>query len=56
MKDDPDDDKYLECADASSARYVVTNDRHLLELKCFHEIEVVRPVQFVKRHNNSEQE
>ena len=30
---DPDDDKFLECALAAGANYIVSRDRHLLELR-----------------------
>jgi len=32
VKDDPDDNKFLECAEAGNADYIVTSDRHLLHL------------------------
>ena len=48
IRDDPDDDKYLECADACSADYLLSNDRHLLKLESFHGTEIIRPVQFTK--------
>ena len=33
IKDDPDDNKVIECAIESSSGYIVTYDRHLLKLK-----------------------
>lgn len=32
IKDDPDDDRVLECALAAEADYIVSGDRHLLKL------------------------
>lgn len=33
LKKDPDDNKFVDCAFASQADYIVTNDAHFLELK-----------------------
>jgi len=45
---DPDDDKFLEAAIAAGADYVVSGDKALLNVKFHHEVEVVRPSQFLK--------
>ena len=45
--DDPDDDKYLECAEECLAHYIISNDKHLLKLKSFHGIEIIRPAELV---------
>ena len=47
--DDPDDDKYLECAEKCLAHYIITNDRHLLKLKSFQRTEILRPVEFLRK-------
>ena len=28
IKDDPDDDKYIDCAVAANADYIISNDKH----------------------------
>lgn len=33
IKHDPDDDKFVDCAVASNANYLVTNDKHFNVLK-----------------------
>lgn len=33
IKADPDDNKFVDCAIASNARYIVSNDRHYEELR-----------------------
>lgn len=38
---DPDDDVFLRCAAAATAVYVVSGDRHLLDLKRYAEIPIV---------------
>ncbi len=48
--DDPDDLKFLACALAGGARFVVTGDRALLRASAFQGIEVVTPREFVRRH------
>jgi putative PIN family toxin of toxin-antitoxin system len=44
---DPDDDKFLACAIAGAADYVVSGDRHLLELGVYEEIRIVTPAEFL---------
>lgn len=46
IKDDPDDNKILECAVAAEANLIVTMDKHLLKLKVFRKIAIVHPKTF----------
>ena len=48
IKDDPDDNKVIECAVESSSDYVVTYDRHLLRLKLYKGIKIIRPEEILK--------
>ncbi len=41
IKDDPDDNRVLECAVKGKAHYIVTGDRHLLELEGYEAIQIV---------------
>ncbi len=43
IKSDPDDNKILECAVACEASYIVSGDRHLLELKEYSGIKIITP-------------
>ena len=43
IKDDPDDNKFVDCAVAANADYVVTHDRHFRILNQV-ELPVVRPI------------
>ncbi len=43
VKDDPYDDKIIECAIASSSEYIITYDKHLLNLKEFRRIRIITP-------------
>ena len=45
VKDDPDDNKIIECAIASSSDYILTYDKHLLKLKSFEKIKIITPVE-----------
>ncbi len=47
VKDDPDDNKIIECALASASSYVVTYDNHLLKLKEFRGIKIVTPEEMI---------
>lgn len=51
IKDDPDDNKVIECAVESSSAYIVTYDRHLLKLKEYKGIKIVKPEEFNKLFN-----
>lgn len=43
LKMDPDDNTILECAVASNSEYILTYDKHLLELKEFRGIKIIKP-------------
>lgn len=47
IKDDPDDDRVLECAVAGQADYIVSGDRHLRNLGEFRGIRIVTIRQFM---------
>lgn len=43
IKSDPEDNKILECAVASSADFIITYDKHLLELIEFNGVKIIKP-------------
>lgn len=43
VKEDPDDNKIIECAVASDSEYIITYDKHLLKLKEYNGIRIVTP-------------
>ena len=45
---DPSDDRVLEAADAARADFIVTGDRHLLELGGFGGTRIIRPRRFLE--------
>lgn len=44
---DPDDDKFLACAVAADARFIVSGDRHLLSIAEYEGVLIVRPRAFI---------
>ena len=48
VKDDPDDNKILECAVDSNSQYIITYDQHLLNLKEFQGIKIMTPEEFLR--------
>lgn len=48
IKDDPSDNRILECAVAAGADFIVTGDeKHLLKLKQFRGIKIIKPTKFL---------
>ncbi len=45
--EDPDDDKFLACALAAQANFIVSGDKHLLKLHPFENIPILKPRQFL---------
>ena len=48
VKDDPDDNKFLDAAVAGRASFIISGDKHLLKLKEFRTIRIVKPAEFAK--------
>jgi uncharacterized protein len=44
---DPDDNKFLGCASAADAAYIISGDKHLLRLIQFKEIKILNPKDFL---------
>ena len=44
---DPDDDKFLACAVAGQADYIVSGDPHLTDLESYQGISILKPRQFL---------
>jgi putative PIN family toxin of toxin-antitoxin system len=47
--DDPDDDKFVECAVVAGAKLIVSGDGHLLRLGQHRDIQIVSASQFLER-------
>ncbi len=50
VENDPDDDKFIECAVALSARCIVSGDSHLLDVEDYMGIQIVTPARFLQQH------
>ena len=51
VKDDPDDDKFIECAVALKAETIITGDKALKAMNEYMGIKILTPQQFLKTHN-----
>lgn len=49
---DPDDDKFVACALAANAKYIISGDDDLLCLKEYFGIRILKPRQFVDQYIN----
>lgn len=47
IKDDPDDNMFIDCAVALKADYIISGDKHLLNLKSFKNIALLAPAEFL---------
>ncbi len=45
---DPDDNKFLEAALAGNTQYIVSQDKHLLNLKVYNDTKIITPEEFLK--------
>lgn len=49
IKEDPDDDKFVACAEEGGAQFIVSGDRHLKELGKYGGIEIISARTFLER-------
>jgi putative PIN family toxin of toxin-antitoxin system len=49
VKDDPDDNRIVECAVEAGSEYIVTKDKDLLRLGGYGGIKIIRPADLLKR-------
>lgn len=48
IKEDQDDNKFLETAIAGNIDFIISQDNHLLKLKEYQGIKIIRPEEFIK--------
>lgn len=48
IKEDPDDNKFLSCAFEAKAQYIISGDKHLLELRQYKNISIITAREFLK--------
>ena len=54
VQDDPDDNKFIECAVECRANYIISGDRHLLNLKEYEGIKLIKSSEFFKVYYKQE--
>jgi putative PIN family toxin of toxin-antitoxin system len=47
VEDDPDDNKFLECAVALDCKVIISGDKHLKNIKKYTDIEIMSPREFI---------
>ena len=50
IEEDPDDDKFILCGVYGSVDYIVSGDKHLLNLSEYEGIKIVSPSRFLEEH------
>ncbi|MFQ5779899.1 MAG: putative toxin-antitoxin system toxin component, PIN family [Nitrospiria bacterium] len=50
VRNDPDDDKFIECAVALKAETIITGDKELKAVKEYHGIKIMTPQEFLKKY------
>ena len=56
VEKDPDDNKFIECAVALKAKFVVTGDKALLSIQDYMAIKIVSPKDFLSSYRREEQQ
>ncbi len=51
VEDDPDDDKFIECAVALDSKIIISGDKHLKEIKKYIDIEILSPREFITKYS-----
>lgn len=52
VKDDPDDNKFIECAVALDCKVIISGDHHLKKVKKYIDIEIFSPKEFMALQSN----
>jgi len=48
---DVDDDKFINCAEASNTKIIISGDKHLLDVDGYSGIEVLKPYAFITKYS-----
>ena len=51
FEDDPDDNKFIECAVALDSKIVISGDKHLKNIKKYVDIKIMSPREFIDYYN-----
>jgi hypothetical protein len=49
IREDPEDDKFIDCAVEAKADYIISGDEHLLGVKAYRGIPICSPKEFLQR-------
>ncbi len=52
VEDDPDDNKFIECAVALDSKFIISGDKHLKDIKKYVDIEILSPKEFINLHHS----
>ncbi len=52
VKEDPDDNEIIECAIEGKVNYIISQDKHLLNLKSYRGIPIITPEEFLSKEEN----
>ncbi len=52
VKDDPDDDKFIECAVELDSKIIISGDNHLLNIEKYIDIKILSPREFMREFSN----
>ncbi len=50
VEDDPDDNKFIECAVALNSKIIISGDKHLKDIKKYIDIKIMSPREFLSFH------
>jgi len=48
VEDDPDDNKFIECAVALDCKVIISGDKHLKNIRKYIDIDIISPKEFIK--------
>ncbi|MFH1682249.1 MAG: putative toxin-antitoxin system toxin component, PIN family [Candidatus Woesearchaeota archaeon] len=48
IKEDPDDNKFIEAALSGRAEFIISQDKHLLKIKEYEKIKIITPQEFLE--------
>jgi len=51
VKEDADDNKFIECAVALNSKIIVSGDKHLTSIRKYIDIDIMSPRKFIESHN-----
>ena len=54
VKNDPDDNKFIECAVALDGKIIVSGDKHLKDIKKYVDIDIMAPKEFIDLYRKRE--